>query len=179
MFVLFFIYLHVLLFTRSFANPLIYPFDYYFINQLVLCFIASQVHWSFMVCSLIRLFFLFVHSLIRPFFYPSINFSHGFIHPPQIFFFCPKEPGESCGGETPLARCSDIVSKLDSEVVKKFEVKGVMYVRHLPDKSRSDYMPWQHQFYTDDRKVIQLGSHQESHVRIDCTLKAKNKIVEI
>ena len=54
-----------------------------------------------------------------------------------------------------------------------------MYVRHLPDKSRSDYMPWQHQFYTDDRKVIQLGSHQESHVRIDCTLKAKNKIVEI
>ena len=111
------------MFTRSFANHLIYPFDYYFINQLVFCFIASQVHWSFMVCSLIRLFFLFVHSLIRPFFYPSINFSHGFIHPPQIFFFCPKEPGESCGGETPLARCSDIVSKLDSEVVKKFEVK--------------------------------------------------------
>ena len=78
-----------------------------------------------------------------------------------------------------MAKCSDIVSKLDPEVVKKFDVKGVMYVRYLPDKSRSDYMPWQHQFYTDDRKVIQLGSHQESHVRIDCTLKAKNKIVEI
>ena len=96
----------------------------------------------------------------------------------QIFFFCLKEPGESCGGETPLAKCSDIVSKLDPEVVKKFGVKGVMYVRYLPDKSRSDYMPWQHQFYTDDRKVIQLGSHQESHLRIDCPLKTKN-IVEI
>ena len=131
-----------------------------------------------MVCSLIRLFFLFVHSLIRPFFYPSINFSHGLIHPPQIFLFCLKEPGESCGGETPLAKCSDIVSKLDPEVVKKFDVKGVMYVRYLPDKSQSDYMPWQHQFYTDDRKVIQLGSRQESHVRIECPLKTKN-IVEI
>ena len=79
----------------------------------------------------------------------------------------------SGGGETPLAKCSDIVSKLDPEVVKKFDVKGVMYVRYLPDKSRSDYMPWQHQFYTDDRKVIQLGSRQESSVRIDCPLKTK------
>ena len=77
-----------------------------------------------------------------------------------------------------MAKCSDIVSKLDSEVIKKFDVKGVMYVRHLPDKSQSDYIPWQHQFYTDDRKVIQLGSRQESHVRIDCPLKIK-KIVEI
>ena len=75
-----------------------------------------------------------------------------------------------------MAKCSDIVSKLDSEVVKKFEVKGVMYVRYLPDKSRSDYMPWQHQFYTDDRKVIQLGSRQESNVRIDCPLKTKQKL---
>ena len=75
-----------------------------------------------------------------------------------------------------MAKCSDIVSKLDPEVVKKFEVKGVMYVRHLPDKSRSDYMPWQHQFYTEDRKVIQLGSHQESNVRIDCPLKTKKKL---
>ena len=72
-----------------------------------------------------------------------------------------------------MAKCSDIVLKLDPEVVKKLEVKGVMYVRHLPDKSRSDYMPWQHQFYTEDRKVIQLGSHSESNVRIDCPLKTK------
>ena len=51
-----------------------------------------------------------------------------------------------------------------------------MYARHLPDKSRSDYIPWQHQFYTDDRKVIQLGSRQESNVRIDCPLKTQQKL---
>ena len=75
LFVVLFTYLHVLLFIRSFANPLIYPFDYCFISQLVLCFIASQVH---LVCSLIRLFF-FIHSSILPFLYPSINFSHALI----------------------------------------------------------------------------------------------------
>ena len=129
------------------------------------CFTGSLVIHGLFINTIIFFICPLVDSSIL---LSANNFSHGFIHPPQIFFFCLNEPGESCGGETPLARCSDIVSKLDSEVVKKFEVKGVMYVRHLPDKSRSDYMPWQHQFYTEDRKVIQLGSHQESHVRIDC-----------
>ena len=69
-------------------------------------------------------------------------------------FFCLKEPGEGCGGETPLAISSEIVSKLDPKVVRKFEEKGVRYARYLPDKSRSEYMTWQQQLYTDDRQVL-------------------------
>ena len=65
-----------------------------------------------------------------------------------------QEPADGCGGETPLAKSSDILSKLDPEVVRKFEEKGVKYARYLPDKSHGNYMTWQQQYYTDNREVM-------------------------
>ena len=73
--------------------------------------------------------------------------------PPQVFFFCLKEPADGCGGETPLVKNSDLLSKLDTEVVRRFEERQVRYMRYLPDKSNENYLDWQHVYDTDDREV--------------------------
>lgn len=65
-----------------------------------------------------------------------------------------READDNCGGETPLVKNSELLSKLDPEVVAKFEEKGVRYVRYMPDKSHDDYMNWQHMFGTDDKQVL-------------------------
>ena len=71
-----------------------------------------------------------------------------------MFFFCVQEPADGCGGETPLAICREILSKLDPDVARKFEEKGMKYAGYWPDKSRAEYMSWQQQFYTDNREVF-------------------------
>ena len=68
-------------------------------------------------------------------------------------FFCVQEPGDGCGGETPLLRNSELLSKLDPEVVQKFEEKQVRYVRYFPDKNNKKFLNWQQVYQTDDRKV--------------------------
>ena len=73
-----------------------------------------------------------------------------------MFFFCLKEPHDGSGGETPLVKNSELLSKLDPDVVRKFEEKQVRYVRYLPDKSRGEYQNWQHVFATTNKKVLQL-----------------------
>jgi len=72
----------------------------------------------------------------------------------QVFFFCRKEPEDGCGGETPLAKNREILSKMDPEVVRKFEEKELQYVRYLPDKSNREYLNWQLVFRTESRKVL-------------------------
>lgn len=71
-----------------------------------------------------------------------------------MFFFCLKQAAEGCGGETPLVKNKELLSKLDSAVVRKFEEKKLRYVRYLPDKSRGDYMNWQHVFFTENKEVL-------------------------
>ena len=73
--------------------------------------------------------------------------------PPQVFFFCVKEPADGCGGETPLVKNSDLLSSLDPDIVRRFEEKQLRYVCYLPDKSNAEYMNWQHIFDTDNREV--------------------------
>ena len=70
-----------------------------------------------------------------------------------MFFFCLKAATGGCGGETPLVKNKELLSKLDPEVVRTFEEKKLRYVRYLPDKSRSDYLNWQHIFYTEKKEV--------------------------
>jgi len=74
-----------------------------------------------------------------------------------VFFFCLNEPADGCGGETPLVKNKELISKLDPEVLRKFEEKQIRYVRYVPDKSRQEYMNWQHVFTTENREV-QYGS---------------------
>ena len=76
----------------------------------------------------------------------------------QVFFFCLKEPADGCGGETILLKNSEILSKLNPEVVRKFEEKQVRYFRYMPDKSNDQYLSWQHAYNTDDRKVNSMFS---------------------
>ena len=71
-----------------------------------------------------------------------------------MFFFCLQEPADGCGGETPLAKSSEILLKLDPEVARKFQSKGVKYTGYWPDKSRAEYTSWQQQYYTDNKEVL-------------------------
>ena len=48
----------------------------------------------------------------------------------------------------------ELLSKMDPKVVRKFEEKQLRYVRYMPDKSRGEYMNWQHVFTTENREVL-------------------------
>ena len=71
-----------------------------------------------------------------------------------MFFFCAKEPADGCGGETPLLKNSELIFRLDPDVVRKLEEKYIRYERYMPDKSHAKYMTWQHIFITENRKVM-------------------------
>ncbi len=70
-------------------------------------------------------------------------------------FYCDIEPGEDCGGLTPIARNSEVFAKLDPKVVQKLEEKKVRYSRYLPSTgiAHAQYVTWQSSFYTEDPKV--------------------------
>jgi len=73
--------------------------------------------------------------------------------PLQLFIFCLKEPADGCGGESVLVKNSELLSKLDPEVVRKFDEREVCYFRYMPDKSNRKYLSWQQVYNTDDREV--------------------------
>ncbi|KAJ7326146.1 hypothetical protein OS493_027998 [Desmophyllum pertusum] len=65
---------------------------------------------------------------------------------------------------------SELLSRLDPEVVKQFEEKGVRYVRYLPNKSRGEYLNWQHVFRTTQRQdVEQRVEEQGYNITLDPT----------
>ncbi|MFA0960199.1 TauD/TfdA family dioxygenase [Roseivirga sp. BDSF3-8] len=69
----------------------------------------------------------------------------------QCVIFCCIQP-PSVGGETPIADNRMILQNLSEETRKKFQEKGVMYMRNL-DKNAG--LPWQEVFQTTDRKVVE------------------------
>ena len=80
-------------------------------------------------------------------------------HPvtPKVFFFCVNEPADGCGGETPLTKNDELISKLDPEVLQTFEQKQIRYVRYLHNKTLGDHlkwMTWQQTFRTEDKEVL-------------------------
>ncbi|XP_078371369.1 dapdiamide synthesis protein DdaC-like [Oculina patagonica] len=81
----------------------------------------------------------------------------------QIYFFCLKERADGCGGETVLVKNSELLSKLDPEIVRRFEEKQVRYARYVPDKSNDKYMNWQHVFETDDREVVEKRAKERGN----------------
>jgi len=85
------------------------------------------------------------------------------VFPSKVFFFCLKQAAEGCGGETPLVKNKELLSKLDSAVVRKFEEKKLRYVRYLPDKSRGDYMNWQHVFFTENKEDVKPRAKQQGY----------------
>lgn len=77
------------------------------------------------------------------------------VYPAKLLFFCQQEPGKDCGGETPLVRSSDILSRLDPKIVQSFDKKGVRYVRYAPSRGPAAYLPWQDVFMTEDTKTAE------------------------
>lgn len=71
----------------------------------------------------------------------------------KVFFFCEKEPFDGCGGETPLVKNSELIARLNPEVVRKLEEKQIRYVRYLPNEAPGVHLSWQRSFVTNDRKV--------------------------
>ncbi|XP_068702130.1 dapdiamide synthesis protein DdaC-like [Montipora foliosa] len=92
---------------------------------------------------------------------PHNELSYTDAYPSKIFFFCVQEPGEGCGGETPLVRNSELLAKLDPDVVRKFDEKQVRYVRYLPDKSNGEYLNWQHVYQTDNREAVEAQAKKQ------------------
>ncbi|KAJ7374073.1 hypothetical protein OS493_009404 [Desmophyllum pertusum] len=43
--------------------------------------------------------------------------------PAKVFFFMLNEAADGCGGETPLVKNTELISKLDPDVLRKFEEK--------------------------------------------------------
>ena len=84
----------------------------------------------------------------------------------KVFFFCVKEPVDGCGGETPLVKNSELIARLNPEVVRKLEEKQIRYVRYWPNEAPGVHLSWQRSYVTNDRKVslIYIPSFAVSHV---------------
>jgi len=71
----------------------------------------------------------------------------------KVFFFCVKEPIDGCGGETPLVKNSELISRLNPEIVRKLEEKQIRYARYLPNEAPGVHLSWQRAYATNDKKV--------------------------
>ena len=78
----------------------------------------------------------------------------------KVFFFCVKEPADGCGGETPLVKNSELIARLNPEVVRKLEEKQIRYVRYWPNEAPGVHLSWQRSYVTNDRKVGLIYTHQ-------------------
>lgn len=70
--------------------------------------------------------------------------------PLKLYFYCAVAPRE--GGETPIADCRRIYSRIDPRVRERFVEKGWMYVRNFGDGFG---LPWQTVFGTEDRASVE------------------------
>lgn len=76
--------------------------------------------------------------------------------PLRQFFFC-IQPAEQ-QGETPLLDNRRIIDELDSDIVREFEEKGLLYVRNF---SPGIDVSWQDFFKTDDRSEVERVCAEE------------------
>jgi alpha-ketoglutarate-dependent taurine dioxygenase len=96
--------------------------------------------------------------------------SHLTSWPTRISFFCMIPAAE--GGETPLADCREIATRLDPELLEQFERKGLTYIRNFSGLDVS----WQKFFGTDypaevERRCREMGMDFEwtdggEHLRV-------------
>lgn len=75
---------------------------------------------------------------------------------PDRLFFCCLHPSQS-GGETHLADGREILSRLDPEIRRRFEMRGVNYHQHLWDADGAPGIgkSWQETFESSDRSVVE------------------------
>lgn len=71
--------------------------------------------------------------------------------PRKIFFYCVQAADE--GGETPVADVRSVYNRIDPEIRKPFEEKGVLYVRNLTGGPFG--FKWQDVYQTDDKSEME------------------------
>lgn len=70
--------------------------------------------------------------------------------PDKVAFFCEVEPGG--GGQTPICDMRVVLRKLPAQLVQRFEEKGLVLTRQLPESKRAGYeVTWPTMFGTDKR----------------------------
>lgn len=72
--------------------------------------------------------------------------------PMEIWFCCLVTAAE--GGETPIADSRQVLARLDPALVRRFEDKGVMYVRNYGEGLD---LPWQVVFQSEERAEVEAG----------------------
>ncbi len=81
--------------------------------------------------------------------------SHMSRWPQKINFFC-VQPAEQ-GGATPIADCREVALRMDPQILRNFEEKGLMYVRNF---SPGLDVSWQQFFHTSDRAEVESACTQ-------------------
>jgi alpha-ketoglutarate-dependent taurine dioxygenase len=84
--------------------------------------------------------------------------SYAHTWPSRLFFFCHTLPEQ--GGETPIADCRRVLSRLAPEIVKTFSQKGIRYVRNF---SPGIGLSWEIAFQTKDRSVVEEYCRQSGY----------------
>lgn len=81
--------------------------------------------------------------------------------PAKLFFHCATAAQE--GGETPLAECRRVLSRISPAVRERFTRKGWMYVRNFGDGFG---LPWQVVFQTSDKAAVERQC-RESRIAVE------------
>ncbi|MGJ4747657.1 TauD/TfdA family dioxygenase [Leptospira sp. SA-E8] len=84
--------------------------------------------------------------------------------PRKLMFFCAVAPKEH--GETPITDLRKIYEDLDPDLLKKFETKGVKYIRKYDGPSASRYnlwktKRWDEMFSTKEKKQVEKIAAQQ------------------
>ena len=82
--------------------------------------------------------------------FPHNEHSYSPSFPLRLFFFC--DTPAATGGETPLGDCRKILARIDPEIRREFQEKGIMYVRNFGDGFG---LPWSTVFQTEDRAEVE------------------------
>lgn len=104
--------------------------------------------------------------------------------PLKIWFHCITASEQ--GGETPIADSRKVYQKISSEVRKRFNQYGLLYVRNYGNGLD---LPWQKAFGTDDKAQVEKFCHQnqieftwkedgELHTRQICQAVAKHPVTD-
>lgn len=81
--------------------------------------------------------------------------SHMSRWPRKISFYC-AQPAEQ-GGATPVADCREVARSMDPDILRKFEEKGLKYVRNF---SPGLDVSWQQFFHSNDRHEVEAACNQ-------------------
>jgi len=80
--------------------------------------------------------------------------------PGKILFFCLKPSAK--GGQTPLADCRRVLSRIDPQVYSRFVRSGVRYVNNLHGGTGLG-KSWMEAYCTQDRKEVERRLEAEGH----------------